>query len=461
MRKILLSTLLLFGLYSVSYACHGTGIALNSYSYDGVNNTTTISVNYCLGVSSNFGATTDYSIGFYDASGNALTVNSIVSGASPSYTYDSYNATGCSPGMGDNNIYVQETTVNASSTGTTSGNTVSFTNTSTYGSPTGSYGIFDSMGEAYLGETASAPCTPPTPTGTPPFAPTPGSVDNDCGACTTGAGETGGNISTNVEQICFDLVVVVTGEVGLIAAESGFEGDGASNCNGTVSPGPIISNNDVQESCGNPQGEVCDNDTSTNGTAVLEISAALPVELGNLYGEALSRVNKIYWTTLSEINTSYFLIERSKDGVRFEEIGKELSKSIGGNSVSELNYTFEDDNPLSGTTYYRLRDVDFDGSTGVSSIVSLNRKQSVQLNIFPMPVTSDINVVFNSNRNVQLPYQLININGQQVLADELQANKGENRLHFAVSDLPSGVYFFSLYLDGEYLSRKIIISERE
>ena len=95
---------------------------------------------------------------------------------------------------------------------------------------------------------------------------------------------------------------------------------------------------------------------------------ALPIELISFTGHSEGVVNKLEWSTASEINNDYFTLERSEDGINFTEIGKVVG---AGNSTSKLNYTFIDEKPLYGINYYILRQTDYNGDYELSNIVAI------------------------------------------------------------------------------------------
>jgi hypothetical protein len=116
---------------------------------------------------------------------------------------------------------------------------------------------------------------------------------------------------------------------------------------------------------------------------------ALPIELISF--EAKMNTNKqvdIFWATASELNNDFFTIERSADGVNWEIV---TTATGAGNSIYRIDYAAYDSRPLSGISYYRLKQTDFDGAFEYSNIVS----------------------VFNGNEAVQL-IKVINILGQEV-----------------------------------------------
>jgi hypothetical protein len=95
----------------------------------------------------------------------------------------------------------------------------------------------------------------------------------------------------------------------------------------------------------------------------------LPVELLEFDAVPNDGAVKVMWATGSELGSAYFVVERSGDGETFTPIGE---VAAAGESSSLIRYHFVDDQPLFGTSYYRLRQVDQDGSTAFSRIASVD-----------------------------------------------------------------------------------------
>jgi len=93
----------------------------------------------------------------------------------------------------------------------------------------------------------------------------------------------------------------------------------------------------------------------------------LPVELSRFSIESLEKSVSINWITESETDNDYFVILRSQNGIDFQEIGKVNGV---GNSALTVSYQFSDERPLIGTSYYKLQQVDFDGESSFSQILS-------------------------------------------------------------------------------------------
>jgi len=95
----------------------------------------------------------------------------------------------------------------------------------------------------------------------------------------------------------------------------------------------------------------------------------LPVELTSFSGVTERNVNHLTWTTASETNCANFDLEQSPDGINFTNIG---TVQGAGNSTTTNTYTYIDEHPFIGTTYYRLKQSDFDGSYEYSTVISVS-----------------------------------------------------------------------------------------
>jgi hypothetical protein len=93
----------------------------------------------------------------------------------------------------------------------------------------------------------------------------------------------------------------------------------------------------------------------------------LPIELLSFDATVLAATVQLRWTTAQEWNNEMFIVERSGDGQQFERIG---TVQGAGTSTEMISYGFEDPYPIPGTAYYRLKQLDYDGSYSYSKIVS-------------------------------------------------------------------------------------------
>lgn len=116
----------------------------------------------------------------------------------------------------------------------------------------------------------------------------------------------------------------------------------------------------------------------------------LPVELISFEAvpNYLNKTVELHWRTATELNNDFFIVEKSRNGKDFRPLGSVYSKANEGNSQTMLSYQYTDSEPMSGISYYRLKQVDKDGSFTFSKIVAVrfeNLSQEDRLIVFPNP----------------------------------------------------------------------------
>jgi len=176
----------------------------------------------------------------------------------------------------------------------------------------------------------------------------------------------------------------------------------------------------------------------------------LPIRL--LSFDAKAKGDEIYisWSTMSETNNDYFLVEKSPDGVDFEELSKINSK---GDSKSLQEYSCIDQNPYNGINYFRLKQVDFDGKSQYSKIISVVVEQSDFAAISPNPFNDY--VVVNSNFSQENnKIQIIDIKGNVVYNSTLPTGKNNTKIY--LPGLKSGIYFMKIYNSNFKKTLKLI-----
>ena len=117
--------------------------------------------------------------------------------------------------------------------------------------------------------------------------------------------------------------------------------------------------------------------------ASITILNPLPIELGSFIAVPEKNIVRLKWTTLSEINYNFFTVQRSINGMQFESIG--IVKAKGSNVGSTL-YIYDDTEPINGSSYYRLKQTDFDDNIFYSSPVFVHENFNVlPIIIYPNP----------------------------------------------------------------------------
>lgn len=167
----------------------------------------------------------------------------------------------------------------------------------------------------------------------------------------------------------------------------------------------------------------------------------LPIELINFNANATELGNELFWKTLSEINNDYFVIETSKDAKNYEAIANIQG---AGNSVQPIDYYFLDQDPMAGVTYYRLKQVDFDGKFSYSDIVAVKRLSIGEIVLAPNPVKDILNVEINVTEGGLYSFVLTDLLGATIQKD-VALSKGNNQIKWDVfKELAQGFYVLKI-----------------
>ncbi len=178
----------------------------------------------------------------------------------------------------------------------------------------------------------------------------------------------------------------------------------------------------------------------------IRAASVLPIELSRFDVAQIRNTVRITWATATEINNDYFVVERSKGGVDFEEIS---SIPGAGNSYLELNYTFYDDNPFNSTSYYRLKQVDYDGHYTYSQVqvVNMTKEELTIVNLYPNPVKIDATCILATTSEMEMEITIYSISGSLLTRQYDHLFVGDNIIKVDVNNYPTGKYFFKVTRD--------------
>lgn len=164
----------------------------------------------------------------------------------------------------------------------------------------------------------------------------------------------------------------------------------------------------------------------------------LPVELISFVAACDKGTININWQTASQTNNNYFTIERSSDASHFDTIGTVQ----GAGSISQaMEYSFIDPNPITGISYYRLRQTDYDGKTEAFNLVAVSCQDEdpVSMNLKPNPATNELCISMNGKDEL-ITILITDVIGQPVMRVKASEN-GETKIN--LGQLTKGIYFVS------------------
>jgi len=170
---------------------------------------------------------------------------------------------------------------------------------------------------------------------------------------------------------------------------------------------------------------------------IWEIQAVLPVELISFSAKQVNSNIKLQWITATEINNERFLIERSMDDSQnWQVIGSVLSK---GDSQRLTYYSYTDEGIKEDIVYYRLTQVDKDGTESTSASIAIeNSDNKREYTLYPNPANNSISAVNMGDNKTGV---VINQNGEIV-------KRVYSREYIDISDLPAGIYSFSILFEN-------------
>ncbi len=170
-------------------------------------------------------------------------------------------------------------------------------------------------------------------------------------------------------------------------------------------------------------------------------SNPLPVEMVTFEGQPTNGQVLLTWTTATEVNSAFFTVERSRDAIAFQPIGKVAAAGI---STRVQEYSLLDQKPFTGLNYYRLRQTDLDGTEAFSKIIAVRFAQAGPDAVFPMPVQDVALVTWTLDQDGPVWFSLTDMAGRVVLTQQETAQSGSNRFALDLSSLPAGFYVMEL-----------------
>ena len=187
--------------------------------------------------------------------------------------------------------------------------------------------------------------------------------------------------------------------------------------------------------------------------------SSLPIELVSFSSQCTNNSVVLNWATATEINNNFFTIERSADGEEFTQIA---TLKGAGNSNSLLNYSTVDENPIYGTSYYRLKQTDYNGSSVIYSNIVVNYSGSPSIcNVFPNPnAGNEINFSFiATNTGDNFHVYISDITGRIVFEKVLIADSKDINTYTInlESNLSKGIYFLSGTINNNQFTKKLIV----
>ena len=175
--------------------------------------------------------------------------------------------------------------------------------------------------------------------------------------------------------------------------------------------------------------------------------AQLPVELISFTADCENNNTKLNWSTATEKDNNYFIVEKSEDGINYKAIAQVEGQ---GNSSQIKKYNYTDKTERSEVNYYRLKQTDYNGAFEYSSVVSISKKCSndntfSSFGLYPNPNSGSVLTVnYTVEKNEKAVVKFTTALGQLYMQKSILLNGGNNTDVINIDGIAPGVYFVEI-----------------
>jgi len=191
-------------------------------------------------------------------------------------------------------------------------------------------------------------------------------------------------------------------------------------------------------------------DGGNGRVVVVVISSVLPVELSALEAELKDQTVTIKWSTSTELNNAKFIIETSPLGETFQPLGEVAG---AGTTTEPQNYSFTHHTPSAGINYYRLKQVDFDGTFEYSKVIAIEAAGSQDILAFPNPAQDKVTLQYDQSKGAG-NIQLLDALGRRIQA-RITGYAGNYELSLPES-LARGTYWLKVERGGKVQTLPVV-----
>ncbi len=209
----------------------------------------------------------------------------------------------------------------------------------------------------------------------------------------------------------------------------------------------------------NPYSRTLSNVTSFNAFAIGDVNATLlPVRLINFEAKANGNDVVLNWATASEKNNSHFVVERSTDGVNFNEVTTVSGKGTT-NAITKYKALDKDAFGINTDLYYRLKQVDLNGSFAYSGVVLVSNDAKVEfnVNVQPNPFAQQVALTLVNAYEGEMLIEVVDAVGKLVFKGTKTVKAGSQTIDLTeLNTLNDGAYFLNATLNGQVTRVKLI-----
>ena len=186
-------------------------------------------------------------------------------------------------------------------------------------------------------------------------------------------------------------------------------------------------------------------------------NTVLPIELTSFSATCDGRSSYVMWTTATEKNNDYFSLERSDDAINFVEIARIAG---AGNSIEPLSYSYTDYGVYGGDNYYRLVQVDYDGTRTASEIIVTNcvetSEEEPEVVAYPNPFSSDLTVELENFGDRPASIEVYDVLGRLVYVERADAPQNNYQTILHLGDLSKSTYTVRVSTADFVINRKVV-----
>ena len=188
-----------------------------------------------------------------------------------------------------------------------------------------------------------------------------------------------------------------------------------------------------------------------------DFNGLLPIELLSFSVKCNGNYAHLAWTTASERNNESFIVERSGDAVNFVEIGRVAG---AGNSIVQLDYTYNDYGIHGGYNYYRLLQVDYDGTRTASEIIVANcideSDSKLDVTAYPNPFSDELTLLLSNFDNRSASIEIYDMLGKVIMVADVASPHNDYKTVLNLGNLPPSAYNIKVSTADFVINKQII-----
>ncbi len=185
----------------------------------------------------------------------------------------------------------------------------------------------------------------------------------------------------------------------------------------------------------------------------IESNCVVPVSLVSFTVAKQNKANKLTWKTSQEVNSLKYVVQQSKDGRNFVDLGDVVA---AGTSSTERTYSFAHNLPSKGYNYYRIKMIDKDNKSKLSPVRSVLNLGLNEISVAPNPVANTMKLSINADKADAAVVVITDMSGKTVLSNTFSVVAGDNIVPVNTAKLNAGSYIIKVQLNGDVQMGKFI-----